>query len=195
MLEVAEEVFAERGYAEASMDEIARRVGVTKPMLYAYFGSKEGLLLAAIARVRERLTRTVMDAIADANDVEDMLWRGLLAYHEFVAGHERGWAMVRHVASQAVADKVEEIRRGLGKLIAELMAVHAPGAPQREREAYAEMIVGACERSALWRQTRDDVTPEQAAQLVMEGLWHGVAQLAARYGADVPGGRSPLLRG
>ncbi len=192
MLEVAEEVFAERGYAEASMDDIARRVGVTKPMLYAYFGSKEGLLLAAITRVRESMTRTVVEAISDAADVEDMLWRGLLAYHEFVAGHERGWTMVRHVASQAVADRVEEIRRGLSQLIAELMAVHAPGAPERDREAHAEMIVGACERSALWRQTRDDVTPEQAARLVMDGLWYGIEHMAGRYGADVSGHRPGL---
>ena len=44
MLAVAERVFAERGFRSASMDEIAELVGVTKPMLYAYFGSKDGLV-------------------------------------------------------------------------------------------------------------------------------------------------------
>ncbi len=192
MLAVAEEVFSERGYQDASMDDIARRVGVTKPMLYAYFGSKEGLLAATIARVRELMTTAVMEAIAQADDAEGMLWRGLLAYHEFVAGHDRGWTVVRQVASQAVLEQVEEIRRGLARLIADLIAVHAPGAPPRHREAYAEMIVGACERTSLWRQTRDDVTPEQAARLVMDGLWRGVAQLADSYGADLPQQRSEL---
>ncbi|MGH3746792.1 MAG: helix-turn-helix domain-containing protein, partial [Micromonosporaceae bacterium] len=56
MLAVAEQVFAERGYRDASMDEIAGRVGVTKPMLYAYFGSKEGLLLATIVKFGTDLT-------------------------------------------------------------------------------------------------------------------------------------------
>lgn len=185
MLAVAEEVFAERGYQDASMDEIARRVGVTKPMLYAYFGSKEGLLVATIARVREDMTSAVVSAVKGAKGVEEMLWRGLLAYHEFVAEHERGWSVVRQVASQAVSDQIEQVRRGLSDLITEMITRYAPGAPERDRRAYAEMIVGACERSALWRQTRDDVTPREAARLVMDGIWHGVASLGQKYGADL----------
>lgn len=185
MLEVAEEVFAERGYQDASMDEIARRVGVTKPMLYAYFGSKEGLLVATIARVREDMTSEVMSSVQGAEDVKEMLWRGLLAYHQFVAEHDRGWSVVRQVASQAVADQIEQVRRGLSDLIAEMITLYAPAAPERDRRAYAEMIVGACERSALWRQTRHDVTPREAARLVMNGIWYGVASLADRYSADL----------
>ncbi len=192
MVEVAEAVFAERGYQEASMEEIARRVGVTKPMLYAYFGSKEGLLVAAIARVREDMTRAVIASLDGASSLRDMLWRGLLAYHEFVAEHDQGWAVVRQVASQAVADQVEQIRHGLRDMIAEMIGLHAPEAPALHREAYAELIVGACERAAIWRQTRDDVSPRQAAELVMEGLWHGIDRLAERYGAALDGVRPHL---
>ena len=43
ILEVAGRVFAARGYHAASMEEIAGQAGVTKPLVYAYFGSKEGL--------------------------------------------------------------------------------------------------------------------------------------------------------
>ncbi|UMG91732.1 TetR/AcrR family transcriptional regulator [Nocardioides sp. TF02-7] len=46
---VAGEVFAERGFALASVDEIARRAGISKPLIYNYFGSKEGLLAACLA--------------------------------------------------------------------------------------------------------------------------------------------------
>jgi len=41
LLELAEELFAERGYGGASMEELARRAGVTKPVVYELFGSKE----------------------------------------------------------------------------------------------------------------------------------------------------------
>ncbi|HEY2101407.1 MAG TPA: helix-turn-helix domain-containing protein, partial [Pseudonocardia sp.] len=44
ILDAASAVFAERGYQAASMDAVAERVGVTKPVLYDHFGSKEGLL-------------------------------------------------------------------------------------------------------------------------------------------------------
>ena len=50
ILEVAEEVFAGDGYQATSMDDIAQRVGLSKPMLYEYFGSKEGLLLACLEK-------------------------------------------------------------------------------------------------------------------------------------------------
>ena len=41
MLDVAEKMFANRGFHDASMDEVAAAAGITKPMLYNYFGSKE----------------------------------------------------------------------------------------------------------------------------------------------------------
>ena len=44
LLELAEELFAERGYAGTSMDELCRRAGVTKPVVYELFGSKDGPL-------------------------------------------------------------------------------------------------------------------------------------------------------
>ena len=55
LLELAEELFAERGYAGASMDELARRAGVTKPVVYELFGSKDGLFGACVDRSIERL--------------------------------------------------------------------------------------------------------------------------------------------
>ena len=58
ILEVAGQVFAARGYHAASMEEIAARADVTKPMVYSYFGSKERLYLAYIERSgRELLDR------------------------------------------------------------------------------------------------------------------------------------------
>ena len=54
LLELAEALFAERGYAGASMDELARRAGVTKPVVYELFGSKDGLF----ERLRRPLDRS-----------------------------------------------------------------------------------------------------------------------------------------
>ena len=45
LLETASHLFAEKGYASTSVREIVARAGVSKPVLYYYFQSKEGLLL------------------------------------------------------------------------------------------------------------------------------------------------------
>ena len=50
LLDTAQEVFVERGYGPTSMDDVAEAAGVTKPVLYDHFGSKDGLLAAVVER-------------------------------------------------------------------------------------------------------------------------------------------------
>ena len=54
ILDVAGQVFAAAGYERASMDRIAELAGVSKPMVYAYFDSKQGLYVAYIERTGQR---------------------------------------------------------------------------------------------------------------------------------------------
>src|SRR3982074_56633 len=64
MLEVAGRSFAARGFHAVSMDGIAEQAGISKPMLYHYFGSKEGLY---VAYVRDE-GRTLLAGMRDATD-------------------------------------------------------------------------------------------------------------------------------
>src|SRR5919112_1508946 len=58
-LGAAHELFAARGYAAVTMDEVAAAVGVTKPLLYNYFGNKERLYIACMERAGDALVATV----------------------------------------------------------------------------------------------------------------------------------------
>ena len=182
MLQVAEEVFAERGYQAASMDEIAERVGVSKPMLYAYFGSKEGLLLACIRRSRAELREVTIAAIAQGGGPREVLRRGLVAHFRFIDAHTRAWAILRAEAALAgpAAAEVEEVRNQQATLIAESTAALAPGADPLLVEAYAQLLVGATERISLWRGRHPEIGPEAAADLVLAVIWDGVSSLVAR---------------
>src|SRR3954447_27064919 len=80
MLAVAERAFAERGYHPASVDAIAEAAGITKPMVYAYFGSKEGLYRACMAAARERLLETLREQVDPGAAPDQQLWHGLLAF-------------------------------------------------------------------------------------------------------------------
>ncbi|APS24015.1 TetR family transcriptional regulator [Streptomyces sp. Tue 6075] len=64
MLAAAVEEFGRHGHASASMASIARRVGVTKPLLYTYFGSKDGLYLACLEHIAHRLVAAIEAAMA-----------------------------------------------------------------------------------------------------------------------------------
>jgi AcrR family transcriptional regulator len=59
ILQAATELLQDRGYSAMSMDELAARVGVSKPTLYSHFATKEDLLVAAVMRAIDRVTEVV----------------------------------------------------------------------------------------------------------------------------------------
>ena len=178
MLDVAEVVFAEQGYLATSMDEIAERVGVSKPMLYEYFGSKEGLLIGCIQRARTELRTKTEAAIVNATGPEDLLRKGLLAFFEFIVEHRRSWALLRQEAAITVPsaeEEIEGIRTQQTALIGAVIAGFSPDLEPLEAEAFAEIVVGSCERLALWCERRPEVGPALATDYVMTVVWRGVA--------------------
>lgn len=179
MLEVAESVFARRGYQAASMDEIAELVGVSKPMLYAYFGSKDGLLLACIQRARAELHEVTTAAIAQGGSALDVMRRGLVAHFRFIDAHTQAWAILRAETSLfgEAAAEVERVRSQQAELIATSTATFVPDVDPLLVEAYAEMLVGATERISLWRERHPGITPEAAAELIIAVVWNGVSSL------------------
>ena len=181
MIEVAEQVFSARGYATASMDEIAELVGVSKPMLYEYFNSKEGLLLACIRESRAVLREVTEQATVGAVDAEDALRRGLLAFFVFIRERRQAWSLLRHemvLIGTPAADEVEETRRQQTDLIAALMSGYFDNGDELRAEAAAEFVVGACERLAIWCERHDEVSPELATEYAMDVLWSGLRQRA-----------------
>ena len=62
MLDAAERVFSATGFHGASMDAIAAEAGISKPMLYNYFGSKEGIYLAYLSRAGRDLLNRMLAA-------------------------------------------------------------------------------------------------------------------------------------
>jgi AcrR family transcriptional regulator len=178
MIAVAEEIFAERGYQASSMDEIAERVGVSKPMIYEYFGSKEGLLVACIRAARAELLATTLASVEGITSAEVALRRGLEAFFAFIDSHRRSWELLRQeasVAGQAAMDEIEGIRQQQTEVNAALFASYLPDLPARELEAYGEVVVGACERLATWYVRREDVTAADAAAIIMRMVWYGLS--------------------
>ena len=76
IVELAEGLFSERGYQGASMEELARRAGVTKPIIYELFGNKDGLFRACLERSAGRLAQQVADAVRAEVEPEARLRAG-----------------------------------------------------------------------------------------------------------------------
>lgn len=73
ILAIATEVFREKGYADASMNEIASRVGGSKSTLYNYFPSKEDLFVATMMELARLTSNPLLEELERATDVEQGL--------------------------------------------------------------------------------------------------------------------------
>ena len=93
MLAAARRAFEERGYRDASMDDIAAQAGITKPMLYAYFGSKQGLYEACLEQVTRELVE-VLEAGGRRGSDDVAFWHGLLALFDWVEANQRAWSFL-----------------------------------------------------------------------------------------------------
>ncbi|MFI8516530.1 TetR/AcrR family transcriptional regulator [Streptomyces sp. NPDC085481] len=91
IIAAALEEFGRNGHATASMTEIARRVGVTKPMLYTYFGSKDGLYTACVDRIGPRLLAAVDGAMASEPAGDRLPQAVLTAVFRALEGQRHAW--------------------------------------------------------------------------------------------------------
>jgi AcrR family transcriptional regulator len=184
MLQVAKEIFSERGYLATSVDDIAERCGVSKPMIYEYFGSKEGLLVACIRAARAELAEVTTKAAVGASTPEEALRRGLRAFLTFADSHRRAWALLLSgeaaAAGPAAAEEVEAGRRQQVEIDVMLFRSFLPDAPQRALEAAAQVVVGACERLSLWYVAQEEMGADEAAEYLITSLWHGLSGFIAR---------------
>lgn len=184
MLDAAVRVFSRRGYHDASMDEVAEEAGISKPMVYAYLGTKEALFIACLHREGTRL----MEAIASVVDVgelapDEQMWRGLRAFFGFVGAHRDGWAVIYRQAraSAPFAAELSAMRRRIVEVVMGMLerAVASQGQPVREAEleASAYALVGAGESLADWLADHPEEDPERTATRMMNVAWLGAGQL------------------
>jgi AcrR family transcriptional regulator len=173
LLELAEALFAERGYAGASMDELARRAGVTKPVVYELFGSKDGLFGACVDRSIERLAADISTAVRAQDDPEARLRAGGLAFIRFAAGNRVAWDLMSMGGS--FEQQARAVRSSQAELIRELMAEMArDDVDQRELEVAAHAVNAAYEGVAHWMWAHPEVPIEQIADWIADLLIPGL---------------------
>ncbi|QDY05888.1 TetR/AcrR family transcriptional regulator [Micromonospora sp. HM134] len=183
MLDAAVKVFSRRGFHAASMDEIAEDAGISKPMVYAYLGTKEELFIACLHRETARMMLAIAGAAAPDLPPDQRLWRGLRAFFGFVGAHRDGWAVLYRQArgSQPFAAELAAMRARLVDVVAGMLD-HALRARDREvaateLEVVAYALVGASESLADWLADHPEAEPEKTATRMMNVAWLGAAQL------------------
>lgn len=165
MLAIAGQEFGKRGFHAASMDDIARACGVTKPMLYAYFDSKEGLFLAVVDRIGTALLKQVEKLLAEPVPRE-RLTRGADLILDFIIRDRHAWSVLyaEGLGDGDVARHVSGYRNRIIELAALTLGQARPlalasAAGRRRAELYAVGMIGAGEAIARRWLDRQSVAP------------------------------------
>ena len=189
MVAAAERLFSERGYHGVSMDEIAGASGISKPMLYDYFGSKEGLFLACVERARGRLFEEIAGAVRGAEEPEQALRAGIEAFLAFADQQRATWTVL-FAEGGRFNEAAAAIRAEQAGLIAQLLR-ELPGwssePDPEELDALAHVFVGAAEAIAFWAVARPGITLDRVADHLMAVLWPAVRELPNRASSGISG--------
>lgn len=195
ILTEAHDLFAERGFAAVTMDEIAASVGVTKPLLYTYFGNKERLYIACMERAADALTTTVAKAVVATSSPGDALRAGVRAFFAFLDSDRAAWAVLFDETlprSGEVADRVAGYRRQIAELVSGSMVEQLPQAPRDdvriEIEALSTALLGAAEALARWWLATEALSAEEAAELLISTVEPGLRARSARPASPSPEG-------
>jgi AcrR family transcriptional regulator len=181
ILAAAHARFASRGYAAVTMEEVADAVGVTKPLLYAYFGNKERLYLACLARAWEALNTALQEPLSGScSDPAAALRGALRAFFAFLEDHRDRWRLLYDETlpgSGEVAERVahyrERLASGQARLIARLADPDVVQPPPAA-EALAHALLGAAEALARWWLRTEALPAGEAAELLIATIEPGI---------------------
>jgi AcrR family transcriptional regulator len=176
----ATEVFAERGYHGAGMEEIARRSGVTPPVVYDHFDSKLDLHRRLLERTRDELLAMWSEHLGGDEPAEVRIPRAIDAWARYVEGHPYAARMFFQETTgdpeaRAVHQQVQaQARAALGALLGdEPGAANIAGADREALEMAAEVMRAGLTGLAIWWIDHPDVPRERIVETAVNAIWIG----------------------
>ncbi len=177
LLDVALEVFVEQGYHSASMDEIADRAGVSKPVLYQHFPGKLDLYLALLETSCDTVIAGVKTALASTTDNRRRVQATMELWYDYVADQGAAFRLVFEsdlTSDSSVREQVDRVIEESASAIAEVIHEDT-GLPDAASHLLAVSLVGMGHVGARnWLSADSTLTRNEAVQLVAGLAWRGI---------------------
>ena len=177
LLEVALEVFVEQGYHSASMDEIAERAGVSKPVLYQHFPGKLDLYLALLERSCDTVISGVRDALASTTDNRRRVQATMELWYDYVADQGAAFRLVFESDLTNVPSVREHVDRVVNESAAAIAEVihEDTGLPTPAAHLLAVSLVGMGHVGARnWLSADSQLSRAEAVELAAGLAWRGI---------------------
>ncbi|MFW2383951.1 MAG: TetR/AcrR family transcriptional regulator [Acidimicrobiales bacterium] len=181
LLAVGRQVFAENGFHDTAMTDMAKAAGVTKPVLYQHFDSKRDLYGAILRDVGDTLTEAVFAAAMSAESPREQVSSGVGAAVDFVAKNPYGFQVLLAAGSSSDPEFVsiaQGWRNSMADQIAALIVVE--GMSRSHQEALAYGVVGMVESMmSRWLSSPEpELDADQLAADLTALAWSGLRGLS-----------------
>jgi AcrR family transcriptional regulator len=180
LLDVARKAFSKRGFHGVSMESVAKEAGVTKPILYDHFASKQDLYLALIDADAASLEERVRTAITAHTGNRERIRRSFQAYFDFVDEHTEGFSLVmRETASPVnMSSTVDGVRE---RILAEIAGVIVHDSDGRLSKADATTVavglVAMVEATAQRDPGASGNDRKRQLDVLVQLAWRGITKL------------------
>ena len=188
MLDAAVEMFSVNGYHDTSMDAIAAKAEISKPMLYLYYGSKEELFGACLDRELARFIDGVREDINLEQSPKHLLRNTIVAFMRYIDSNRASWIVMyaQATSSQTFAHTVREGRERIIALVSRILESGTRNPePDTDFEMIAVALVGAGEAIAT-RLSTGDTDVDGAAELMINLFWRGLKGVPTERDAAEP---------
>jgi AcrR family transcriptional regulator len=179
LIEVGRAVFASRGYDGTSVEEIAQRAKVSKPIVYEHFGGKEGLYAVIVDREMDYVVRRIAESIASGTPRE-RVERAALTFLTYVRDQGDGFAVLAHgapvtTAGGGMSTLLNEVAERVGNVFAN--AFKEAGYDVKTAPIYAHALIGMVTFVGQWWTEVRKPSVEEVAKHLAALAWMGLRHL------------------
>ena len=175
-------LFAERGFDATSIEEVAARAKVSKPVVYEHFGGKEGLYAVVVDREVRSLLDRVTNALT-AGHPRELLEQAALALLDYIEGETDGFrVLVRESPVGSASGNFSSVLNDVAHQVEHILGAEfkTRGFDPKLAELYSQALVGMVALTGRWwlevRKPRKDMVAAHLVNLA----WNGLSNLEAK---------------
>jgi len=191
LVDVGRAVFAQRGYEATTVEEIAERAKISKPIVYEHFGGKEGLYAVIVEREVEHLVGRIVEAITSGSP-RARLEQAVVAFLTYVKQRPDGFAMLlRDAPLSKRSGEMPALMYDLADRVGDIFAQQFKKAGYDAKAApiYAHALVGMVAFvGQWWTESRKPPPAETVASHIAALAWMGLRHLPKRPAMATTGG-------
>ncbi len=179
LIEVGRSVFAKRGYEATSVEVLAERAGVSKPIIYEHFGGKEGLYAVIVDREIEHVVSLIASAISEG-EPREKVEAAALAFLTYVQSNPEGFAVLAHDSPAAtsgsnMSSMLNDVAERVSKVFAR--SFKEAGFNPKFAPIYAHALVGMITFVGQWWTEVRKPSVEKVASHISALAWMGLRHL------------------